>query len=142
MRSPFKAFKRYRHAHETPEDVLNKRKIKEQYRQPFGDAYTREFGRPIGWVMFMSAFEKISFPAALIILLILQNWEALGITVAVESFIALCALALSAKGYGLEFILKGMLLTPVRYVVLLFDFLTMLRFAADIWLFKNTRWRK
>lgn len=142
MRSPFKAFKRYRHAHETPEDVLNKRKIKEQYRQPFGDAYTREFGRPIGWVMFMSAFEKISFPAALIILLILQNWEALGITVAVESFIALCALALSAKGYRLEFILKGMLLTPVRYVVLLFDFLTMLRFAADIWLFKNTRWRK
>lgn len=142
MRSPFKAFKRYRHAHETPEDIINKRKIQEQYRQPFGDAYTREFGRPIGWVMFMSAFEKISFPVALIILLILQNWEALGITVAVESFIALCALAISAKGYRLEFILKGMLLTPVRYVVLLFDFLTMLRFAADIWIFKNTRWRK
>jgi hypothetical protein len=67
---------------------------------------------------------------------------ALGITMAVECLVAWFALAISAKGYRLEFVLKGILLTPVRYLVILFDFVTMLRFAADIWIFKNTRWRK
>ncbi|SFN85720.1 Glycosyltransferase, catalytic subunit of cellulose synthase and poly-beta-1,6-N-acetylglucosamine synthase [Formivibrio citricus] len=142
MRSPFKAFKRFRKERSIPQDILDKRKIHEQYRQPFGDAYTREYGRPIGWVMFMSALEKIFFPVIVIVMLLLQRWEPLGITLAVESVVALIALAISAKGYRLEFLLKGIALTPVRYLVILFDFVTMLRFAADIWIFKNKRWRK
>jgi len=142
MRSPFKALKRRRHEYEVPADVLEKRKIKEQYRQPFGDAYTREYGRPIGWVMFMSAMEKIFFPTAIIIMLLLQMWEGLGFTVAAECLVAWTALAIAAKGNRLEFIAKGILLTPVRYMVLLFDFITMLRFAKDVWISKNTRWRK
>jgi glycosyltransferase involved in cell wall biosynthesis len=142
MRSPFKAFKRYRKERSVPADILEKRKIHEPYRQPFGDDYTRQYGRPIGWVMFMSAFEKVSFPTALVIMMLLGWWEVLGITLLAESLVAWTALSISAKGYRLEFLLKGILLTPVRYIVILFDFVTMLRFAADIWIFKNTRWRK
>lgn len=142
MRSPLKSIKRFRKERAVPQDILNKRKIQEQYRQPFGDAYTREFGRPIGWVMFMSALEKVFFPSIIIIMLLLQRWEPLIITMAVECVVALFALAVSAKGYRLEFVLKGIALTPVRYLVILFDFVTMLRFAADLWIFKNKRWRK
>ncbi len=142
MRSPFKALKRRRHEYEVPADILEKRKVKEQYRQPFGDAYTREYGRPIGWVMLMSALEKIYFPTAIIIMLLLRMWEGLGITVIAECLVAWTALAIAAKGNRLEFIVKGIVLTPVRYVVLLFDFVTMLRFAKDVWISKNTRWRK
>jgi glycosyltransferase involved in cell wall biosynthesis len=142
MRSPFKAFKRYRKEKSVPADILEKRKIKEQYRQPFGDDYTRQYGRPIGWVMFLSAFEKVSFPTVFLILMLLGMWEALGITLLAESLVSLIALTASAKGYRWEFLLKGILLTPVRYMVILFDFFTMLRFAADVWIFKNTRWRK
>lgn len=142
MRSPFKAFKRYRKEKSVSPEIQEKRKIKEQYRQPFGEDYTQKYGRPIGWVMFMSAFEKISFPTVFLILMLLGMWEALGITLIAESVVALIALTASAKGYRWEFLLKGILLTPVRYMVIIFDFFTMLRFAADIWIFKNTRWRK
>lgn len=142
MRSPFKAFRRYRKEHAVPQDILNKRRIKEQYRQPFGDAYTHEYGRPIGWVMFMSAFEKISFPTAILIMMLLGMWEALGITLLAESAVAWAALTAVAKGYRLEFLFKGIVLTPVRYIVILFDFVTMLRFAYDLWISRNKRWRK
>lgn len=142
MRSPFRAFKRYRKEHSVPQDILDKRKVKEPYRQPFSDAYTRQYGRPIGWVMFMSALEKISFPAAMLILILLGMWEALAITLVAESLVSLSVLTVVAKGNRLEFFLKGVAMTPVRYVVILFDFFTMLRFAYDIWISKNTRWRK
>ena len=142
MRSPFKAFKRFRKERSVPKDILEMRKIHEAYRQPFGDAYTREYGRPIGWVMFMSALEKISFPTVMIVFMLLGMWEALGISLLAESLVALFALVISAKGNRWEFFFKGIALTPVRYMVILFDFVTMLRFAADIWIFKNNRWRK
>lgn len=142
MRSPFKAFKRFRKERSVPADIVEKRKIKEQYRQPFGDDYTRQYGRPIGWVMFMSAFEKVSFPTAILIMMLVGWWKVLGITLLAESLVAWTALWITAKGYRLEFLIKGILLTPVRYIVILFDFFTMLRFAGDVWIFKNKRWRK
>lgn len=142
MRSPFKAFKRYRKEQAVPKEILEARKIKEEYRQPFGEAYTRNYGRPIGWVMFMSAFEKISFPTAILILMLLGMWEVLGITLLAESVLAWTVLTIVAKGHRLEFLLKGIALTPVRYFVVVFDFITILRFASDIWISKNKRWRK
>jgi glycosyltransferase involved in cell wall biosynthesis len=142
MRSPFKAFKRYRKEQSTPKDILEARKIKEQYRQPFGEDYTRKYGRPIGWVMFMSAFEKISFPTVLLVLALLGKWEVLGITLLAESLLAWVVLTIVSKGHRWEFLLKGIALTPVRYVVIAFDFFTILRFATDIWITKNLRWRK
>ncbi len=142
MRSPFKAFKRYRKEQSVPKEILEARKVKEAYRQPFGEAYTRQYGRPIGWVMFMSAFEKVSFPAVICILMLLGMWEVLGITLLAESVLAWIVLTIVAKGNRWEFLFKGIVLTPVRYAVVVFDFFTILRFAVDIWFTKNTRWRK
>ncbi len=146
LRSPFKAFKRYRHKQEEQAELAtglaDKRIHHEQYRQPFGSDYTRKFGRPIGWVLFMSAFEKVAFPTALLIMLLLQLWEPLAITLLAETAVSTGILVTLAKGKRLEYFFKGVLVTPLRYAVLLFDLVTMGRFAADLWIFRNRKWRK
>jgi glycosyltransferase involved in cell wall biosynthesis len=146
MRSPFKALKRRRRKKEEEDELAaglaNKRVHHEQYRQPFGIDYTIKYGRPIGWVLFMSAFEKVAFPTVLLIMLMLQLWEPLAITLVAETAVATAILATVAKGRRLEYFFKGLLVTPLRYGVLLFDLITIGRFAADLWLFRNRRWRK
>lgn len=146
MRSPFKAFKRYRRKKKEAAKVTgnhaDKRVYFEQYRQPFGADYTRKYGRPIGWVLFMSAFEKVAFPTALLIMILLQLWEPLAITLIAETAVGTSILVTVAKGHRLEYFLKSLLVMPLRYAVLLFDLVTIGRFAADLWIFRNRRWRK
>jgi len=147
MRSPFKAFKRVKHQRDekrylAQEGVKSKRLIKEQYRQTFGMEHTLKYGRPIGWVLFMSAMEKIFFPTALLIMIILQMWEPLAITLVAEMIISLIILTIIAKGRRLEYMFKGLLVSPLRYLALLFDIITIGRFASDVWITRNKRWRK
>lgn len=60
LRSPFKAFRRYRQRRlEKKRKIHEMRRIKEAYRQAFGTEYTKRYGRPLGWVFFASAIEKI-----------------------------------------------------------------------------------
>jgi len=146
MRSPFKALKRYRRKKEEQAELASglaeKRVHHEQYRQPFGIDYTIKYGRPIGWVLFMSAFEKVAFPTVLLIMLLLRLWEPLAITLVAETVVATSILAIVAEGKRIEYFLKGLIVTPLRYGVLLFDLITVGRFAADLWIFRNRRWRK
>lgn len=144
MRSPFKALKRYwYHRKQDKEGIIKqKRHIQEQYRQPFGIDYTVKYGRPIGWVLMMSAIEKIGFPAALAIMILLKMWEPLAITLLAETVVSVGVLTIIAKGRRVEYFLKGLLVTPLRYGVILFDLITMIRFAVDLWILRNRRWRK
>ncbi len=146
LRSPFKVFKRYWHERkgrkEHREKIRQMRKIDEPYRQPWGYDYTDKYGRPIGWTLFMSAVEKVFFPTALLIMTILQLWEPLAITVAVETAIAITVLVIVSKGHRLEFFIKGVLITPIRYLYILFDLLTLIRFSLDIWIRGDRKWRK
>lgn len=146
MRSPLKARKRRRRKQQEQAQLAaglaEKRVHHEQYRQPFGSDYTRAYGRPIGWVLFMSALEKIAFPTALLIMLLLQWWEPLAVTAAAETALATGILAVVSKGRRLQYVFKGLLVTPLRYAVLLFELVTIGRFAADLWIFRNRRWRK
>jgi glycosyltransferase involved in cell wall biosynthesis len=146
LRSPFKALKRYRHRRmekrKFREQQVEKRRIREQYRQTFGEEHTRMYGRPMGWVLLMAAIEKVFFPTALVIMIILRLWEPLGITVAAETLLSLIILTFIAKGHRAEYFLKGLLLTPIRYSSLLYDLVTIGRFSADLWIFRNRRWRK
>ncbi|MFP5381200.1 MAG: glycosyltransferase family 2 protein [Gammaproteobacteria bacterium] len=146
MRSPFKGLRRWRHKKAETAELAHghaeHRAHPEQYRQPFGIDHTLKYGRPIGWVLFMSAFEKVAFPTALLIMLLLQMWEPLAITLIAETLVATTVLAIVAKGKRLEYFLKGLVVTPLRYTVLLYDLVTIGRFAADLWIFRNRRWRK
>lgn len=147
MRSPFKAPKRLwqrikRKNSGEAERIEELRKIKEAYRQPFGEAYTRSSGRPIGWVIFMSAFEKIGFPTAVIILILLKMWEPLAVTIAAEVLLSTFVLTLVSKGERLRGFFNALLVTPLRYALMAWDVVTISRFAIDLWITGNRKWRK
>jgi glycosyltransferase involved in cell wall biosynthesis len=120
----------------------DRRVIREPYRQAFGRARTEEFGRPAGWILAMTAVEKVFFPASLLIMAILQWWEPLAVTVAAETAVCLFALALITKGRRLEYMFKGMVITPIRYGLLALELITLGRFATDLWITGNRKWRK
>jgi len=147
LRTPFKAFKRWRkrrrdRASGETQRVEELRKVAEQYRQPFGQQYTRDYGRPIGWAMFLSALEKIGFPVAIVILLVLRMWEALAVTLVAEVIVSLSVLFAVARGARFATLLKGIAITPLRYVLMVADLYTLGHFATDLWITGNRKWRK
>ena len=146
VRSPFKSLKRYRHHKKMEElhgeEIAKKRKIAEPYRQAFGDQQTTQYGRPMGWVILLSLVEKTLFPTTLLVMLLLQAWEPLLITMLAETVISVGILAYLNKGKRFEYIFKGVLATPIRYSSIMFDLVTMLIFIKDIWFGKKKGWRK
>lgn len=144
LTSPFRSFKRWRHVRAAAKnkDLMEKRKIQEPYRQSFGVDYTKTYGRPIGWILLMSAIEKVCFPSALIIMIGLGLWYPLLITLVLETIVSLTILTVVSSGHRLAYLGKGIVITPVRYASLLSDFFTMGIFASHLWLRKHKRWRK
>lgn len=147
LRSPFKALKRrfhraHGHAPGGHGDAGDRRKAREPYRQPFGLDKTRQLGRPMGWVILTAAMEKIFFPTALLIMLILQLWEPLAVTLAAETLVSVGLLTSVSSGRRMRMFFQGILVTPLRYASLLFDLVTISRFAKDLWFTRNRRWRK
>ena len=75
-------------------------------------------------------------------MVLLQNWEGLLITIAAETFLSVGALVIAMRRQRLEYLIKGIVATPIRYTLLAFELVTIARFASDLWLTKNRRWRK
>ena len=119
-----------------------RRVVREPYRQAFGRDRTLEFGRPAGWMLMMSAVEKVFLPTALIIMIILRNWEGLAMTIAAETLIGLLDLAIIMKGRRLEYVFKGLMVVPIRYGLMTSELVTMARFGSDLWITNNRKWRK
>jgi glycosyltransferase involved in cell wall biosynthesis len=143
LRGPFKSFKRWRKRMRDKKSKIEERRvIKEPYRQSFGDEVTKNYGRPVGWVLLASAMEKVFFPTTLLIMIILQLWFPLAITVIIETLVSLTILTVISKPHRLKYLAKGIVATPIRYFSLLFDLFTIFRFAADLWIFRSRRWRK
>ncbi len=147
MRSPFKVFRRFaKRMHERKESERKRleemRKVKEPYRQAFGPEVTKRYGRPIGWVIFMGAVEKIGFPTTLIIMLLMRWFEAFWVTVVAEILLSLIILTVVSPGERLRTLGKGILITPLRYALVVAELFTLGRFASDLWFTGNRRWRK
>ena len=119
-----------------------RRRIQEPYRQAFGSEYTRIYGRPAGWALLAASIEQIEFPTVMVLMVIFQNWEGIAITLGAETLIAITALTWVMKGRRIEYAAKGIAVTPLRYAVLVFELVTISRFASDLWLTGNRRWRK
>jgi len=146
VRSPFKAIKRYRHLREVARkygaEIREKRKIQEPYRQAFGREQTERYGRPGGWPIFLGLVEKISFPVVLLLLIVAGRWEALALTVGIEVALSLLVLLIITPESRFACLIKGILIQPVRYASVMYDLVIVLRFAVDLWIRKNRRWRK
>ena len=119
-----------------------RRRIQEPYRQPFGREHTRIYGRPVGWALLASAIEKVALPTLLIVMVLLRNWEGLLVTLGAETLLSVAALVIVMRGQRLEYFLKGMVVAPIRYALLVTEAVTIGRFAVDLWLTGNRRWRK
>ena len=147
VRSPFKAFARLRRRRdekhgEYGQHIQQLRKVQEPYRQAFGEEVTKRYGRPLGWIIFMSAIEKIGFPTALIVMALLRWWEPLLITLLAESALSLIVLTVISRGERWKVLGKGLLVTPLRYFLMLTEIRTIGQFAIDLWITGNRKWRK
>jgi glycosyltransferase involved in cell wall biosynthesis len=123
-------------------ETTDRRRIREPYRQAFGRERTLQYGRPAGWMLMMSAVEKVFFPTALLIMAILGNWHGLAWTVLLETLVGLIVLAVVMKGHRLEYVAKGLLVAPLRYALMTSELFTLGRFASDMWVTRNRKWRK
>jgi glycosyltransferase involved in cell wall biosynthesis len=117
-------------------------RIEAPRRQVFGHEHTSTYGRPVGWVLLSSAVEKIGLPTVLLMTVLFQNWEGLIITIGAETLLTITALTVVMRRRRLEFFLKGLAITPIRYALLAVELVTIARFASDVWLTRNRRWRK
>jgi hypothetical protein len=93
-------------------------------------------------MLLAAAIEKIALPTALLIMVLLAAWEPLLITIGAETLLTVTALAMVMKRRWLEYFVKGIAVTPLRYGLLLSELATIGRFARDLWLTGNRRWRK
>jgi glycosyltransferase involved in cell wall biosynthesis len=145
VKSPLRAAKRYgardragMRAWRPPD----RRRIREPYRQAFGRQRTAAFGRPAGWMLMMAAVEKVFFPTVLLIMMILGNWQGLALTVVFETLVGMAVLGLVTRGRRVEFMLKGLMVAPLRYGLMASELFTLGRFATDMWITRNRSWRK
>jgi hypothetical protein len=119
-----------------------RRRIQEPYRQAFGRQHTERYGRPVGWAVMAAAIEKIGFPTVFLAMTFFRNWEGIIVTVVAETLITVLVLAVVMKRQRLEYVVKGIAVTPIRYALLVWELVTITRFASDMWLTRNRRWRK
>ncbi len=124
------------------QQIVNKRKIQEAYRQAFGVEFTKKYGRPIGWFIFTSLFEKLAFPTIMIIFVILGLWKAFAFTLLAELTIYTFVIVLLHRRNRFKDALKSIAYTPVRYSILLLDIYVIVNFVKDIWITKNREWKK
>lgn len=122
--------------------MKEKRKIKEAYRQAFGVDFTKKYGRNIGWFVFTTACEKLSFPTFILVFIILGFWEPLLITLSAEIALYTMIITLMHKNRRIRNFFKAILYTPIRYSQIMFDLVVIGKFMIDLWVTKNRQWRK
>ena len=123
-------------------DAGERRRMQAPARHAFGHKHTRTYGRPVGWALLSSAVEKIGLPTVLLLMVVFRNWEGLAITIGAETILTVAALVVVTQGRRLEFLIKGIAVTPIRYALVAAELVTIARFASDLWLTRNRRWRK
>jgi glycosyltransferase involved in cell wall biosynthesis len=146
---PLSPFKRARHwaaglfskRRDVAAPGAQRRRIQEQYRAPWGEDYTRRFGRSVGWVDLMSLIEKVSYPFLLLYFAFFHH-ELFWISVGLEAVLATTGVVIVADP-GSRWKSAGMMLaaTPIRLLSLGVDLITTLRYLLDLGT-GNRDWRK
>jgi glycosyltransferase involved in cell wall biosynthesis len=145
--TPFKSFRSLKKYLRDRRDgkqqqIMEKRKIKEAYRQAFGAEYTTKYGRNIGWFVFTTVLEKIAFPTFLIVIILLRQWEILLITFSAEVLFYAVVIASISKKNRVNKFFKAIAFSPIRYSIIIFDLVVIVNFMLELWITKNRSWRK
>jgi glycosyltransferase involved in cell wall biosynthesis len=123
-------------------EIMKVRKVKEAYRQAFGVEYTKKYGRPIGWYVFFSAFEKITFAFIILLMIIFKFWIILLITFCAEVLLYSTVIAIVHRNRRVKNFFKSICLAPIRYAVLMFDLVVIVGFIKDILFVEGRNWKK
>jgi hypothetical protein len=117
------------------------RRVREQYRAPWGEEVTRRQCRAIGWVELTSAVEKITYPLALLAMFVFWPDAAL-LTICLEAVMC-TALTMWVADPGSRLGAGGAMLlaTPIRVLSLGVDLVVCAKYLADM-LTGNRNWRK
>lgn len=117
------------------------RRVREAYRQPFGERMTREYGRPIGTALLLIALEQAVYPIVLLMLLLTGQWAALAVLVGLEVAMTLLIVDMCSPAQQRASSLgHGVLAMPLRYALILLQPLAMAGFAIRLWLRREFRW--
>jgi glycosyltransferase involved in cell wall biosynthesis len=118
-----------------------RRRIQEQYRAPWGEDYTRRFGRSVGWVDLISLLEKVTYPS-LLLYFAFFNHRVFWISIGLEAILATTGVFIVADP-GSRWKSAAMMLaaTPIRVLSLGVDLLTTLRYLFDLGT-GNRNWKK
>ncbi len=144
--SPFKGaknrvaelFSRHRNG---PPSGAQLRTIQEQYRAPWGEAHTRRFGRPVGWVELLSLLEKVTYPVLLLYFAVF-NHRIFWISVGLEAVLASTGVFIVADpGSRWKSALMMLAATPIRILSLGVDLITTLKYLVDLGT-GNREWNK
>ena len=124
-----------------PKGHDERRRIQEQYRLPWGEGYTKRYGRLVGLVDLCSLFDKFVYPLVLLFLACF-NQEAFFITLGLE--VTLCAAGVFVVAdTGTRWKSAGLMVaaTPMRLISMGVDIVAAVRYVADMFT-GNRRWRK
>lgn len=144
LRSPLQRLRPTRSAHRDDAGQWRpgggERRIREAYRQGFGERITRERGRPLGTPLALITLERIGYPVLLWALVLAGQWTALAIVVALET-VATCFIAgRFASGARFRAALQALVWTPVRYALILQEPLALGWFAIRLWWKRDLDW--
>ena len=129
--SPFKLLRRAKHRKQNAR-VAQQRLVVDGYRQPFGLRFAKQLGRPTGWIIFVALLEKISYPLIILILIALNAWEALALTIIAESLLFTAFVATFSRERRLEYTVKAISATPFRYGMMIFEIIIIFRFIFEL----------
>ena len=120
---------------------IEQRRVREAYRQPFGERLTQRQGRPIGTALLLAALERTGYPVALLALALTASWAPLAVLVGIESALAVTlGVRLAPSGGRIAAALQALAATPVRHALMLLEPLALLWFAGGLWLAGRHGW--
>lgn len=118
-----------------------RREVREQYRAPWGEAYTHRYGRPMGLLDSCSLLEKVCYPVVLLYLAIFSPEAAL-LTIGAESLLATAGVfAVARNGDRVRSAAMMLAATPIRVLSLGVDLISVLKYGLDL-ATGNRNWRK
>ncbi len=129
--SPFRVFRRLKHNKKNG-SAPQTHSIVDGYRQPLGLQYTKQLGRPSGWMIFSAILEKASYTFILWGLVVISAWWSLAATITLDMIFFTLFLTVFSTGRRLEFAVKGVLSTPLRYGMMVLDVVVLAQFLFDL----------
>lgn len=135
LRTPFQQPRQWWRRRQVHRQIANgtrpeQRRVVEAYRQPFGARLTHQQGRPIGWALVLAMFDRLAFPATLLLFAAAASWAGLLAVVAVEALAWLGVLMLVSRGERLAMVGKALIAAPLRYPAACVELYSLLGFIG------------